>query len=72
MENEYHVVVTKWLSSKVFISTCMTLGNLEREVHAHDQRVGETTIVLTRIKITKGQLSTFTNSYDSLTIICIR
>jgi hypothetical protein len=50
----------------------MTLVGLEREMGAHDRRVGEATIVFARIKATNGQLSTFTNSYGSLTVTCVR
>jgi hypothetical protein len=72
MENEYPVAVTKWLSSKVCICACRALGILEREVGAHDRRVGEATCALARIKAAKGQISTLTDSYGSLIVTSIR
>ncbi len=60
------------LSSKVCTCACTTLGNLEREMDAHNWRVGEATSMFARIEATKGQLSILTNSYGSLAVTCVR
>lgn len=51
-------------SSKVCICACRALGILEREVGAHDRRVGEATCALARIKAAKGQVSAAVNLYQ--------
>jgi hypothetical protein len=75
MENKYPVAVTKWVEFKslhLCICACRALGILEREVGAHDRRVGEATCALARIKAAKGQFSTLTDSYGSLIVTSIR
>jgi hypothetical protein len=60
------------LSSKVCICACRALGILERELGAHDRRVGEAMCALARIRAAKGQSSTLTDSYGSLIVTSIR